>query len=323
VVADGSRLREGGGDGKLCPVPAISGWSVVAIKRLILPLLLRALPLSVMTLWHYIFVLPIVLVMSIPFVFLSIIPIVGMVISTGLTAFYSIIIYRCALTAHGMGNEPDIIKLVKSSLALGFMYVFASLMILIVAVAFAIALSWFGIGENAVLPGTTNPIPWVPASAFLLYMGMLICFQCAMAVPTAALAHAATNHGRDPGVIFGFGQGFFSVLVAWVAWTVAFFYLGFFTVILDSITTGVQLLFSGLVKVPEAEIKPIQIVPLVIATAFLLWGPCWIGATAVLVWERTVKRNEAERVKTVEVARISAEELRALRESRMPGQGQG
>ena len=288
-----------------------------------MPLLLRALPLSVMTLWHYIFVLPIVLVMSIPFVTLSLIPVLGMVISTGLTAFYSIIIYRCALTAHGLGNEPDIVKLVKSSLALGFMYVFASLMILIVAVAFAIVLSWFGIGEDAVLPGTTNPIPWVPASAFLLYLALLVLFQCAMAVPTAALAHAATNHGRDPGVIYGFGRGFFSVLVVWVVWTVAFFGLGFFTVIIEAITTGIQLLFSGLVPIPETEIKPIRIVPLVLASAFMLWGPCWIGATAVLVWERTVARNETERVKTVEVSRISADELRALREARMPGKGEG
>jgi hypothetical protein len=144
-----------------------------------------------------------------------------------------------------------------------------------------------------------------------------------MAVPTAALANAATNHSRDPGVIYGFGRGFFSVLVAWVVWTGAFFALGFFVVIVESITTGVQLLFSGLVPIPETEIKPIQTVPLVMASAFLLWGPCWIGATAVLAWERTVQRNEAERTKTVEVSRISADDLRALRESRMPGQGQG
>lgn len=275
-----------------------------------------------MTLWHYIFVLPILLVMSIPFVFLSLIPILGMVFSTGLTAFYSIIIYRCALTAHGLGNEPDIVKLVKSSLALGFMYVFASLMILIVAAAFAIVLSWFGIGETAELPGTTSPIPWVPASAFLLYLALLICFQCAMAVPTAALAHAATTHSRDPGVIYGFGRGFFPVLVAWIVSTIAFFGLGFFTVILESIATGVQLMLSGLVKVPEAEIKPIRVGPLVGACAFLLWGPCWIGATAVLAWERTVKRNEEERTRTVEISRVTADELRALRESRMPGQSQ-
>jgi hypothetical protein len=286
-----------------------------------LPLLVRALPLSFMTLWHYIFVLPVLLVMSIPFVFLSLIPVIGFVISTGLTAFYSIIIYRCALTAHGMGNEPDIVKLVKSSLALGFMYVFASLMILIVAVAVAFGLTWIGVGENAQVPGTTNPFPWVPASAFLVYLVLLVLFQCAMAVPTAALAHAATNHGRDPGVIYGFGRGFFPVLIAWTVWVVAFFGLGFFVVMIESVATGIQTLLSGLVDIPEDDIKPIRIVPLVGAIAFFLWGPCWIGATAVLAWERTVARNEAERVKTVEVARVSPDDLRALRESRMPGKG--
>lgn len=287
-----------------------------------MPLFLRSLPLSFMTLWHYIFVLPIVLVMSIPFVFLSMIPVLGMVFSTGLTAFYTIIVYRCALTAFGEGNEPDIVKLVKSSLALGFMYVFASLLILVVAVAFAIVLGWFGIGENVELPGTKNPIPWGPASAFVLYLALLVCFQATMAVPTAALAHASTNHSRDPGVIYGFGQGFFSALTAWVIWTAAFFLLGFFTVLVESITTGLQIMFSELLSISATEIKPIRVVPLIMAIAFVLWGPCWFGATAVLAWDRTRKRYEEERVKTVEVARVSADDLRALRESRMPGRSQ-
>lgn len=287
-----------------------------------MPLFLRSLPLSVMTLWHYIFVLPIVVVMSIPFVFLSMIPVLGIVFSTGLTAFYTIIVYRCALTAYGVGNEPDIVKLVKSSLALGFMYVFASLMILIVAMALAIVLGWFGIGENAELPGTKNPIPWGPASAFLVYLALLIGFQAAMAVPTAALAHAATNHGRDPGVIYGFGQGFFSALTAWAIWVTGFFMLGLFTVLVEAVTTGLQLMFSDLLKISTTEIKPIRWVPLSAAIAYVLWGPCWFGATAVLAWDRTRNRYEAERVKTVEVARVSADDLRALRESRMPGRGQ-
>lgn len=284
-----------------------------------MPLFLRSLPLSVMTLWHYIFVLPIVLVMSIPFVFLSMIPVIGIVFSTGLTAFYTIIVYRCALTAFGEGNEPDIVKLVKSSLALGFMYVFASLVILIVAVAFAFVLGWFGIGEDATLPGTKNPIDWAPASAFLLYLVLLIVFQAMMSVPTAALAHAATNHSRDPGVIYGFGQGFFSAITAWVLWVTGFFLLGAFVVLVEAATTGLQLMFSGLLKISATEIKPIRWVPLAGALAYVLWGPCWFGATAVLAWNRTRNRYEAERVKTVEVARVSADDLRALRESRMPG----
>ena len=287
-----------------------------------MPLFLRSLPLSVMTLWHYIFVFPIVLVMSIPFVFLSLIPVIGIVFSTGLTAFYTIIVNRCALTAFGEGNEPDIVKLVKSSLALGFMYVFASLVILIVAVAFAFGLGFLGIGEDATLPGSENPIPWAPGSAFLLYLVMLISFQAMMAVPTAALAHAATNHGRDPGVIYGFGKGFFSALTAWVIWVVGFFVLGVFQELGNAIVTGLQTMLSGVLNLPPGEVQPIRWLPLVGSIAYVLWGPCWFGATGVLAWDRTRQRLEAERVKTVEVARVSADDLRALRESRMPGKGE-
>lgn len=286
-----------------------------------MPLFLRSLPLSIMTFWHYIFVLPVVVVMSIPFVFLSLIPIVGIVFSTGLTAFITIISFRCALTAYGAGNAPDIVKLVKSSLALGFMNMFAGLMILIVAVAFAIALSWLGVGESSDLPGA-DVIPMVPASAFLLYLLLVMCFNGAMAVPTAALAQAATEHSRDPGVIFGFGGGFFNVMAAWFIWLGGLVFLGFYGIIAEAITTGLQLMLGNFLKIPESEVQPIRIVPLVIAVVYMLWGPCWYSATAVLAWDRIVKRRDIERVKMADVSRVSAEELQALRQSRMPGTGQ-
>jgi hypothetical protein len=81
-------------------------------------------------------------------------------------------------------------------------------------------------------------------------------------------------------------------------------------------------MLSGFLKISATEIKPIRWVPLSGAIAFVLWGPCWFGATAVLAWDRTRQRHEAERVKTVEVARVSADDLRALREARMPGREQ-
>lgn len=285
-----------------------------------MPLFLRSLPLSLGTLWHYVFVLPIVIVMSIPFIFLSLIPIIGVVISTGLTSFITVISYRCALAAFGKGNEPDIVKLVKSSLALGFLNIFASLMILIAAAGVAIALSWLGIGESTKLPGS-EVFPLVPGAAFMIFVVLMFTYHASIAVPTTALAHAATTHSGDPGLFFGFGVGFFSIMAAWLIWMAGMFLLGFYGVLTDAATSGVQLAFGGLVDMPKTVIQPINPVALGVAIAFLLWGPCWYSATAVLAWDRAVQLREAARLQTVEVSRIASDDLRALREARMPKTG--
>jgi len=67
--------------------------------------------------------------------------------------------------------------------------------------------------------------------------------------------------------------------------------------------------------------QPINRVMFGISVLYLLWGTCWFSASAVLAWDRLLQSRAASRVEVVAVSKVSGDDLRALRESRMPGRG--
>lgn len=111
-----------------------------------MPLFIRALPLSLGTLWHYVFLLPFVVIACIPFLMLTLIPLVGFLVSSGIGTFITFAGYRCALTAFGRGNEPSFTKLVMSSLSLGLLNTLAGLVILMISLGIG-----FGLIETAAI----------------------------------------------------------------------------------------------------------------------------------------------------------------------------
>lgn len=166
-----------------------------------MPLFIRALPLSLGTLWHYVFLLPFVVIVCVPFLMLTFLPLIGFMVSSAIGTFSTFAGYRCAITAFGSGNEPSFTKLVMSSLSLGFLNTLAGIVILLISL--------------------------------------------------------------------GVGTGLIRLGVGAVLW--------------------------------------------------MLWRTCWFSATAVLAWDRISQKQAARRVETVDVAKVSPEDLRALRESRTPG----
>lgn len=281
-----------------------------------MPLFLRALPLSLGTLWHYVFLLPLVLILCIPFVLLTLIPLVGMLVSSGIVTFVSIVGYRCALTAFGRGNEPAFGKLVRSSLALGLINTIAGVLLLFVSVGLALGLSLLGFDPQVPTPGM-ELLPVVSGLSVLLYLVLNSVYTCAMAVPMTAVAAAATRNGRDPGPFFAFGSGLVSLGFAWFLWLGGLFFLGFFGVLMESVQAGMQEVNASVLGVVPEEPVSFRPVLFVAAMLYLLWGACWFCATAVLAWDKEIKRRDALRVEVVDVARMTSDELRALRESRM------
>jgi hypothetical protein len=55
-------------------------------------------------------------------------------------------------------------------------------------------------------------------------------------------------------------------------------------------------------------------------TLYMTWASSWFFSTAVLIWERNVQRAEAAQKAKVITSKVSADDLRALREARMQGQ---
>jgi len=283
-----------------------------------LPLFIRALPLSLGTLWHYVFLLPFVVIVCLPFLMLTFLPLVGFLVSSAIGTFITFAGYRCAITAFGRGNEPSFSKLVMSSLSLGFMNTLAGIVILMISLGVGAGLIWLGIGANVTVPGFED-IPFAPGLAVVFFLILNSLYYCAMAVPMTAVAAAASDGARDPGPFFGFGTGIISLLVTWIAWFGGLIFLGFLWVIVETADIGTEVLVAEVLGTVLEDPRPINWVMFAVSVLYMLWGTCWFSATAVLAWDRILQDQSSRRVEVTEVAKVSADDLRALRESRMPG----
>lgn len=281
-----------------------------------MPLFLRSLPLSLGTLWHYIFLLPLVVIASIPFALLALIPLVGLLVGPAIGTFFTFAGYRCALAARGRGNEPSFGKLVRASLFFGFLNTLVGAFFLFACIAVVLGAAKLGFRPSAAV-ATTGPMQWLPGASILVILLLNTLFTCAIAVPMTAVAAAATPGQRDPGPFVGFGQGMISLSVVWVLWVGGIFLFGLTAILTDSVAFAAQHSFSGLAnRFPQAP-ATFPLVPFVLAVFYMLWGGCWFYATAVLAWERHIDRQAVPEVETASTVRMSAEDLRALRESRM------
>ena len=294
-----------------------------------MPLFLRALPLSIVTLWHYAFLLPLVLIFVTPFLLLASIPLAGWPVSVGIATFISFAGYRCALTAYGRGNEPSLERLIKSSLLMGMLTSLVSLLMLATAFAIDWLLEHAGLTMGWRVPALFN-VPFAGAFAAAIYMVLIALFSCAMAVPMTAVAHSATPRGGDVDPFFGFGTGIFSLLIAAVVGFSGLIYLGFADRILSAVVTGLALLSDFLLgtsapvdaAAPVEPLEPVNFdwLGLGIAVGYALWNTCWFCATAVLAWDKRIENKKAELADfTAQAPKISAEDLRAMREARMSG----
>jgi hypothetical protein len=281
-----------------------------------LPLFLRSLPLSLGTLWHYVFVLPIAILFALPLMVLTLLPLIGALINVTIFTFIAVLGYRCALAAYGKGNEPAVDKLVKSSMFFGVINTVVALLLGLLSVGIVIALTWIGVDGDVAAPWG-DAIPMVPSLAVIAFFLVNGLYNCAIAVPITAAAVEATSNGRSADPLFGIGRGMFSLALIWILWLVALYYSGIIQFMILQVTLFLYEILGRFITLKPIEVPQYDVVWLILSTLFLLWGTCWYYATAILAWSDEVAAREARRVVKREVTRMSAEELRALRQSRM------
>jgi hypothetical protein len=141
---------------------------------------------------------------------------------------------------------------------------------------------------------------------------------CAVAVPMTAAAATATIRGTQSDLFWGFGAGVISLAIVTVLGFLgnAALFLGFHQAIglFVILQSDVSDLVQTFLALPHLEI----VIPVAIGSIlFALWTTCWFFATAVLAWERAKARQTAQVRTPAPTSRVSAEDLRALRESRM------
>jgi hypothetical protein len=280
------------------------------------PLLLRSLPLSFVTLWHYVFVLPIVLLFAVPLLVLTLLPLIGTVISLTIFTFFAIMGYRCALAAYGRGNEPAIDRLVKSAMFFGVFNTAVAILLLAACVLAAVGLASVGVEWNAEVPWG-DAIPMVPTLAVIAFFVLNGLYNCAIAVPMAEAAAQATPKGRSADALFGIGRGMFSLAFLWILWLVGLFYSGIIQFVTEQVTYQLTVFFGSIFHFRPITVPKYDPLWVIGSTLVLMWGTCWYYATAVLAWADTEEQREARRLEVRAVSRMSADDLRALREARM------
>lgn len=280
------------------------------------PLLLRSLPLSFGALWHYVFVLPLVLLFALPLMVLTLLPLVGSLISVTIFTFFAVMGNRCALAAYGHWNEPAIDKLVKASLFFGVINTVVTFVLFMACLGVALGLARIGVEWNPETPWG-DAIPAVPSLAVIAFFVLSGLYNCAIAVPMAEAAAQATPSGRSADPLYGMGRGMFSLALLWILWLVGLFYSGIIEFMIEQVIYALSEFFGRIFDFkpePVPQYSPLWLIGCVLV---LMWGTCWYYATAVLAWADEAERREARRVEVREVSRMSAEDLRALRESRM------
>ncbi|MGL4236924.1 hypothetical protein [Tabrizicola sp.] len=281
-----------------------------------MPLFLKALPLSFQTFWRYLIILPVLAVPCLAvYVATFFIPILNLVVQATLINLCIMAGLRTALGARGHYTDLDIGKLVRGSLAFVFLGVVVSILIWVVVLVFV---------PLVTLPDSPYEITEENYSAVALILVvpfLYSLFNLAVAVPMTASAYTATPRAAQTHVFWGFGQGMFSLLVVSLAWL---FILGTFIVWgygETLIASGLQYAFGTASFSFGDKILTVRadLYESIGGLLVVIWATCWYFATSVLAWERLRNKLEAERATRLEVTRTSIEDLRALRESRMPG----
>lgn len=281
-----------------------------------MPLVLQALPLSLKTFWRYLAILPVLGVIAFLLLLASFIPLAGLLVPGTVYAYCLMTGLRCALAARGHTTDPGFGHMLRAGVVFCLMTMAATWIIegaaLLLPLGFFHAFGWLEtlVGDRSGRLGLAGGI-----------FGLLILFSmlwtAALAVPmTAAVAGTARqNTGMNP--FDGFGTGMIGLTLISLVWMIG----GSLLSVFGEVATMLALLIETIRAVAEAEdpawdwsLSPFSLLG---GTLWMAWASSWFFTAAVLYWERAEDRRKSLVTARAEATRVSAEDLRALRESRM------
>ncbi len=164
---------------------------------------------------------------------------------------------------------------------------------------------------------------WISALLWLLsaagiYGLILMLWSAALAVPTVAALANGSRHGAGlrPVDLFATGIGGLSLIsLVWLAG-------GNLLSVFGEVATMFLLLFETILAVIAGEdpswdwsLSPFSLLG---GTLYMAWASSWFFSAAVLYWEHAAEKTLARGRAATEAARVTGDDLRALREARMP-----
>lgn len=283
-----------------------------------MPLFLKALPLSLKTFWRYLISLLFLMIAVYGFgnllLFMPLGPLgalLALPFAVTVPMLFALVGFQCALTARQHYVEISIRRL----LWISFVY-----LVLTAVITTLISL----VGSVVGPPLDANLASRFPDSYFdglaTIIIGGLgpALFTLAMAVPMTAAIAAHPKRTDQVGLFWGFGSGVPSLALVWLVGIAAsgFFFLSQMPALLSVFTSLGEPVGSGAFT---NALAGIDLVSFAASGALAVWSSSWFFATAVLAWERVSPGRASAVPMAVKAPSISAEDLRALREARMPG----
>jgi hypothetical protein len=283
-----------------------------------MPLFLQALPLSLKTFWRYLAILPILGIVALLLSLASVIPVIGVVVPGTVYAYCLMTGLRCALAARGHTTDPGFGHLLRAGVIFCLLTMLATfffqLIALLVPVGLSHAFGW--------LDGLVDDDPRILGLAGGVF-GLLILFTMlwtsALAVPMTAAVAGTQRRSTGLNPFDGIGTGMLALTLISLIWMIG----GSFFSIFGEVATVFFLLFETIRAVINAEdpawdwsLSPFSLLG---GTLWMAWASSWFFSTAVLYWERANDRRTAKARAAIEATRVSGDDLRALREARMPG----
>lgn len=279
---------------------------------------IKALPLSLLTFWRYLILLPFLGIGALIFSLFSILPFIGWLVPGMVSIWLSIMGLRCALFARGYSQPIDGGTVL--SVCLYFSVIFLGVGFLV---------QWFMMGTVWVITQAGSSIEPLGLFAGLFggsvyWSGLLVGFlapvaitTAAFAVPLTAAAAATGRDGWDYKAFTGFGRGAIGLCTVMAVWMFGGHMFSFF----GEIWTLFGLMVGMVMALAQGESLPFQtdLAPWTAlrGTLFMAWASSWYFATAVLTWEHFVQIAPAQhRAQKTEPA-VSSDDIRALRHARM------
>lgn len=283
-----------------------------------MPLFLQALPLSLKTFWRYLLVLPMLGIVALLMSLAGLIPGIGYFVPGTVAAYCLMTGLLCALAARGHRVDADFGQMVRAGLVFCLINIAATFVldhvadVLVLAIVLALrVLDLAAEGGSAVW--------YLLGGKATIYPLLLLFWSAALAVPMTAAVADASDRGTGVNPFAMLGTGVFGLSLITVVWMAGGRFLAIFGEVMTMFALFIETIRAVIVGEDPRWDWSLNPSTLLGGTLFMAWASSWFFSAAVLYWERATEKRRARAVSSLNATRVSSDDLRALRNARMPG----
>jgi hypothetical protein len=245
---------------------------------------------------------------------LTLVPFLGWLIPGAITAGFTLVGLRCALAARGHVRIGESAGIATLALTYGAIFLAGGL----IADLLQHAVGWVAINaglspDQDELVGRVSRL--TPYSIAFWVSAILPKLMLASLLTVPMTAAAAARDWRQGSLLFGLGAGMLGLCLPLMAWLILGNIWSFFG---EVWTIGFVVAYGlfDLARMRDLGLELLSKTYFLISIVGMAWASSWLFASAVLYWERELKRVQSDRHGRVNAQRVGSEDIRELRLAR-------